>query len=304
MMTNKPAETTIPRWVVPVLVLVAAIGFGWYLGTRVTTDHAADDPATSQGVDGEVHRDVAGRVVRLAPDEGSFTVDHEEIEGFMAAMVMDLNVADPAELDGLEPGDEILFDLARIGDRYEAVHIRRVNDQGNAYETAADTTPTNPLGPGDLVPDLLLHNADGEPFRLRQMQPRHKIVTFFYARCPIDTFCPAQAERLAELQAHIESQGSDVHLLSITLDPEHDVPSVLSGYADRFDADPARWTLAGGDDGDAIRDFAHRAGGRVQNHPDTYEIDHALIALRVDGDRIVDRVYGLEAIENLIRAMP
>lgn len=295
------ASTSRSRWLVGAVAVIAAIALGWYLGSRVGDEPPATDPAAQRDADGEVHRDVAGRVVRLAPEAGSITVDHEEIEGFMPAMVMDLQLADPAEVEGLEPEDEILFDLARIGETYKAVRIRRVDDESNAPNPPQRSA--NALGPGDRVPDLELFDAEGQRFRLREMEPRHRIVTFFYARCPLQDFCPAQSQRLAELQRHIEQTGAEVHLLSLTLDAEHDGPEVLRGYAEQFDADASRWTLAGSDDPEAIRQFADRAGARIHAHDQSFEIDHALIALRVDGDRIVDRVFGLEAIEDMVRRM-
>jgi hypothetical protein len=64
------------------------------------------------------------------------------------------------------------------------------------------------------------------------------------------------------------------------------------------------WTPAGGEDPESIRRFARRAGAQIQVQPGDYQIDHALIAVRIDGNRIVDRVYGLTAIEQLLRNMP
>lgn len=297
------SQKPIVRRLATMLLIVAAVASGWYVGGKLGGDTPTNE-ATQRNSETEVYRDVAGRVVRLAPEHGSFTVDHEEIDGFMPAMVMDLQVSDTGELRGLSPDDEILFDLARIGDTYKAVRIRRANDDAEASNPSDPRSPSaNPLGPGDLVPDLELFNASGERFRLREMEPRHKVITFFYARCPLQSFCPAQSEQLARLQRHINTSDRDIHLLSLSLDAEHDDPEVLAGYAQRFEADPSRWTLAGSDDADAVRDFANRAGAGVRAHDDSFEIDHALVALRVDGDRIVDRVYGLEAMERLIRGM-
>ncbi len=101
------------QWWVGVIVVVGAVALGWYMGSRVGDDTSPGDAVAPTDVDGEVHRDVAGRVVRLAPEDGVMTVDHEDIEGFMPAMVMDLQLADPGELEGLSPGDEILFGLFR-----------------------------------------------------------------------------------------------------------------------------------------------------------------------------------------------
>ncbi len=292
------------RLAVPLGAVVLAVGAGLLLGERFGQ---ADDADEAEGAHprggGELHRDIAGKVVRVSPEEGVLTVDHEEIEGFMGAMVMDLNVFQRKELLGLSAGDEILFDLARIGDTYQAVRIRRRGAEARPPEDAAEAPVADPLGPGDQVPDLELVDWRGEKFRLRELEPRHKLITFFYARCPLKDFCPAQSQRLAKLQAYIAETGVPLHLVSLTLDAEHDGPQVLAGYAARFSVDPARWTLAGGEDTEALRSFAHRAGAGVKAQEGGYQIDHALVALRVDGDRIVDRVYGLDAMEALVKGL-
>ena len=52
-----------------------------------------------------------GTVVALQPRENMVILDHEEIPGYMAAMVMGLEVADPALLHDLEEGDVVRFTL-------------------------------------------------------------------------------------------------------------------------------------------------------------------------------------------------
>ena len=297
------------RWMVPLGLVLIVAGLGWYIGSRTADNNDTDEPATAQG---GVYRDVAGQIVRLNPEDDSITVDHEEIPGFMRAMVMDLKVAERRELRGLEPGDAIRFDLVHLEGTYQIVNIRPRDiddDEGGGGDGrgggggGGGGGEQSALGPGDNVPDLELVNAHGQRFRLHELQPRHKLITFFYARCPIEHVCPAQSARLAQLQQHLRDAGSDLHLVSLTLDSEHDSADVLAGYAQRFDADAQRWTLASGDDPDAVRAFARAAGARVQRHDDSFEIDHALVALRVDGTRIVDRVYGLDAMQRLVRGM-
>ncbi len=291
------------RWFRPVLMVTVCVALGWYIGSRSgqTPDAETSAPGESSFT---VYRNIGAQIVRLDPEVNSITVDHEEIPGFMRAMVMDLKVDSSVKLASFKPGDAIRFDLARVNGVYQIVYIRPASPNEETVDSTAAAVPAEPpLERGDLVPDIELINAKGEPFRLRAMAPRRKVITFFYARCPLKDFCPAQAERLAELQKFLASSGSDVHLLSLTLDGEHDGPDILSGYAERFGADPARWTLAGSKHPEQIRSFADRAGGEVRKHADGKSIDHALIAVRVDGDRIVDRVYGLAAIEKLLRQM-
>lgn len=288
-------------WIIGALLAVV-VAAAWFIGSRTDGDGRAPS-AAAEDATGQIHRNVTGRIVRLSPNEGTMTVDHDAIEGFMPAMVMDLPLADPREVGRFSAGDEVIFDLVQIGGEYRAVMLREGNDAGGLAGAGDDHEPIASLGPGDLVPDLELYDPSGERFHLREMEPRHRVITFFYVRCPLQDYCPTQSLRLSQLQRQMAESPTEVHLVSLTLDAEHDRPEVLADYANRFQADSERWTLAGADDAEAVRDFAHRAGGRITRHEAQGQIDHALIGLRVDGDRIVDVVYGLDAIESMVMTM-
>jgi mono/diheme cytochrome c family protein len=60
-----------------------------------------------------VPRSVAGvgTVIALVPQERQLVVDHEEIAGFMDAMVMGYRVRSNALLKGLSPGDKVRFTI-------------------------------------------------------------------------------------------------------------------------------------------------------------------------------------------------
>lgn len=51
--------------------------------------------------------DVKGKVVAVAPDKGSVTLDHEDIPGLMKAMKMEFRVEDAKVLEGIKPGDQV-----------------------------------------------------------------------------------------------------------------------------------------------------------------------------------------------------
>lgn len=290
------------RWVIGGLVVIGVVALGWYAGQRLGSPSSEPSSGPDGEEGGEIYEDVAGRVIDVDPEQSTLEVHHERIEGFMESMVMDLQVAESVSLASVEPGDAIRFDLAHTGNTYEVVGIRP--DDGTGKNPAgARKTPDNPLERGDRVPDLALFDTEGERFQLREMEAERKVITFFYVRCPLKDFCPAQSNRMGELQDELERSGSDVHLLSLSLDSGHDDAEVLADYAERFGADSSRWTLAGGVDPEAVREFARRAGAGVERQEDSFEIDHALIGLRVDGDRIVDRVYGLQSIAKMVRRM-
>ncbi len=68
------------------------------------------------------------------------------------------------------------------------------------------------------------------------------IAGFIFTRCPLS--CPRITEALAELQKTIKR--SDIQLVAVSVDPEHDTPEVLRPYAEAKDADPARWRFLTG----------------------------------------------------------
>ncbi len=55
----------------------------------------------------EKEYDIKGKVVAVAPDKKSVTLDHEDIPGLMKAMEMEFTVEDPKVLEGIGPGDQV-----------------------------------------------------------------------------------------------------------------------------------------------------------------------------------------------------
>lgn len=71
------------------------------------------------------------------------------------------------------------------------------------------------------------------------------LVAFVFTRC--STVCPAMTAEMARAQDLLSD--SSVRLVSISVDPEHDTPAVLSEYArDVAGADPERWWFLTGDE--------------------------------------------------------
>jgi protein SCO1/2 len=100
-----------------------------------------------------------------------------------------------------------------------------------------------PLPVYGTVPDFSLSERSGRTITRAALLGKVSVVDFFYTRCP--DVCPLQSAHLARLQRELAGVP-DAQLLSITVDPDHDTPAVLSAYAQRFDADPARWLFLTG----------------------------------------------------------
>jgi protein SCO1/2 len=93
------------------------------------------------------------------------------------------------------------------------------------------------------VPPFSLLDEQGRPFALRDLAGRPWIADFVFTRCQAS--CPMMTARMARLDRELP-RGSEVGLLSLSVDPAHDRPEVLAGYARSFDASP-RWRFLTGE---------------------------------------------------------
>lgn len=91
------------------------------------------------------------------------------------------------------------------------------------------------LDPVYVVPDTDLTDTSGAEFSLAADTDKRLTLVFFgYTRC-VD-ICPAVLSHLASALTRLdEADRSQVDVVMVTSDPEHDTPQVLRDYLDRFD---------------------------------------------------------------------
>ncbi|HET7501363.1 MAG TPA: SCO family protein [Kofleriaceae bacterium] len=89
-----------------------------------------------------------------------------------------------------------------------------------------------------------LTDERGEPFTDAALQGHVTLVSFLFTRC--DTICPVTTMKMARLQDKTFDVRDRVKLASFSVDPAYDTPARLSAYAQRFQADPARWRFVTG----------------------------------------------------------
>jgi len=183
---------------------------------------------------------VDGVVVALDPATRTMLVSHRPIANYMGAMVMPFRVADPAELAGLRPGTRVEFDLDVGRDRSFARRIRRTGEA-----PLPDQAPH--LAIGDPLPPFQLTDSYGRAVTQADLAGRVAVINFIYTRCPLPDVCPRLSANFAALQRRFrERLGTEVVLLSVTVDPEYDTPAVLAEYARRWSADPRGWLFLTG----------------------------------------------------------
>ena len=96
------------------------------------------------------------------------------------------------------------------------------------------------------LPAFSLVGMDGEPFGSAELRGQVYIANFFFTSCR--SICPAIMQGVGRLQAGLTERNiPGIKLVSISVDPEHDTPEILSAYAKGTGVDPARWTLLTGD---------------------------------------------------------
>jgi protein SCO1/2 len=90
------------------------------------------------------------------------------------------------------------------------------------------------------LPDFRLTERSGRPLSLADLRGRPWVADFIFTQC--GGACPAMTARMVRLRRDL---GTDVGLVSFTVDPAHDTPEALARYAATFGAD-ASWRFVTG----------------------------------------------------------
>lgn len=83
-----------------------------------------------------------------------------------------------------------------------------------------------------------LTNQAGREITLRDFQNKVWLADIIFTRCAGP--CPRMTDEMAKLAAKFSAE-SDLKFATLTTDPDYDTPAVLKRYAEKFEADPARW---------------------------------------------------------------
>jgi protein SCO1/2 len=256
-----------------------------------------------------------GIVREVDAARSSVTVEHETIPGYMQGMTMPFPVRDdPKVVQLLRPGDRIEASLVVDGEKFWLEKILTKGFVGTPAAPAAATEatdaksgrvvtpePNRGVQVGDAVPDFALKDQTGATVRLSDLKGEPVAVTFLYTRCPIATACPMTTAKFSKLDAML-AEAKFGHLLTVTVDPEHDTPAVLADYAKKAGADPKRWKFLTGEP-EAVARVASSFG--VIYYPDHGQIVHSLAVAVVDPTGHLATIYYGESWqpEHLLRDM-
>ncbi len=101
---------------------------------------------------------------------------------------------------------------------------------------------------GHRVPPFGLTTQSGDTLTHQALKGKLHVADFFFTTCP--TICPEMSKNMRRLQKRLKELGyseDEIMLLSFSVDPEHDTPSVLRDYAKKYGADTDQWKFLTGD---------------------------------------------------------
>ena len=106
-----------------------------------------------------------------------------------------------------------------------------------------EVSPTTAT-PNKKAPEFALLNQDGNRFESTKLHGKVVVLNFIFTTCT--DVCPLFTANLAQLQRTLKDQTGNVFFVSITTDPEVDLPKVLKSYAQRYGADFQNWAFLTG----------------------------------------------------------
>jgi len=223
--------------------------------------------------------DVKGVVREIQTTEKMIVIEHETIPGYMDSMTMPFSVKDTNLLAGIAVDNTVKFQLV-VTDTDAWVSTIATIGTANATNATTTTNEVPSLKGGDDVPDFTLTDQDGRSLHLKDFRGKPVVLTFIFTRCPLPTFCPLMTRNFFALEKELtKDYGDQFHLISITIDPEHDTPKVLKEYAENFASDFKTWSFATGTP-EQIKSAASLFGLTYQ--PEDGSITHTLRTALID----------------------
>jgi len=118
------------------------------------------------------------------------------------------------------------------------------------------------------VPDVTLIDQRGQRVSLTELLDsgnKPVMLNFIFTSCT--AICPMMTAIFAKVQSQLGDDAARVQMVSVSIDPEHDTPAELAGYAARFGAGPQWEFLTGSlDDSITVQQAFDAYRGDKMNH--------------------------------------
>ncbi len=98
-------------------------------------------------------------------------------------------------------------------------------------------------GQQHYIPNFDLINQDSLAISQSKLEGKITVVSFFFTSCP--TICPTMNSEMLRVQETFEG-NEGIQMVSFSVDPEYDTPSVLRQYGERLGVDHLAWSMVTG----------------------------------------------------------
>jgi protein SCO1/2 len=235
--------------------------------------------------------ELQGQILAIRPERQEVVIKHGDIKNFMPGMTMPFKVSDAALLTGRAPGDLVTATLV-VGE-VEA-HLETLVKTGSApLDEKAPPEPPKVAATGERLADAPLVDQQAKATSLASFRGHRLALTFVYTRCPIPDFCPLMDRHFAAVQKMLAGDPAlaDVRLVSVTLDPVFDTPTVLRAHAARVGANPSVWSFLTGEPAN-VAAFSEQFGLYVEHGTsDPADITHNLRTAVIDPEGRLAKVH-------------
>lgn len=165
---------------------------------------------------------------------------------------------------------------------------------------------------GTLEP-FVLRDQGANRVTEKQFHGKISVVDFIFTRCP--GICPLLTQRMSELEARTRHLGNQVQFISISVDPEHDMPVRLKEYMQKQSLISDRWLFLTGPldsiEKVVVGSFKTLMGKRniaseEEEEPDLMQITHGEHFILVDREgqlRFFHKAQSVEDLESIYQAL-
>jgi len=167
-------------------------------------------------------------------------------------------------------------------------------DQHQAHQPAQPQQEPSPAQ--KYFSDVELINQHGEKLRFYSDLLKGKVVVInsFFSTCT--SICPPMNRSFAKIQEALGDRlGKDVHLISLTVDPETDTPSRLKEYAEKLGAKPG-WHLLTGK-----KENIDLALSKVGHYVAVKDDHTSIVIIGNEPKGVWTKAFGLAKAEQLIK---
>ncbi len=164
---------------------------------------------------------------------------------------------------------------------------------------AASAAAVEPSPIGQLtIPDVELFDQNGHKVHFYSDLVEGKVVAMNFVFTTCSTICTPQGARFAELRKLLGNRaGSDIHLISVSIDPQTDTPAKLKAWSDKLGGGPG-WTLVTGEQAEVVR---------LLKSLGAFEVDikrhNPSVLLGNDRDQHWTRAYSLSPAAKLVELL-